>query len=237
MDELVKRLRSLKVLLGTDSPEVRGWSSAVQQAAQKTVNDAIAALSAQPQQEPVARVKRNSGCGGREFIGESLEFRDLPVGTKLYTAPPSGVREGIALQELQNIVNAKRFDVDKFDDDTDFADWAQSRARHAITRAAEQVNAGGQESGKPVKAADNPATGGIRSPAPSAPLTAQPAAEPVAWMHYHKGGGYCPLLYDWANPRLGDTVRPMYFRDDKPAYACTHPGDAAPVADRKEGVR
>ncbi len=51
------------------------------------------ALSAQPQGEPVARVKRNSGCGGREFIGESLEFRDLPVGTKLYTAPPSGVRE------------------------------------------------------------------------------------------------------------------------------------------------
>lgn len=43
--------------------------------------------------EPVARVKRNSGCSGREFIGESLEFRDLPVGTKLYTAPPSGVRE------------------------------------------------------------------------------------------------------------------------------------------------
>jgi len=104
----------------------------------------LAALAAQQSQEPVAKVKRNSGVNGREFVGETLEFRDLPVGTRLYTAPASGVQERIALQELRNIVNAKRFDVEVFDDDTAFADWAQSRARHAITRAADQVNAEGQ---------------------------------------------------------------------------------------------
>lgn len=38
-------LRSLKVLLGTDSPEVRGWAPAVQQSAQRVINAAIVALS------------------------------------------------------------------------------------------------------------------------------------------------------------------------------------------------
>lgn len=33
--------------------------------------------------------------------------------------------------ELRNIAKAKRFDRQHFDDDTAFADWAQSRARHA----------------------------------------------------------------------------------------------------------
>jgi len=41
---LLARLQSLKVLLGTDSPEVRGWAPVVQQGAQATVNAAIAAL-------------------------------------------------------------------------------------------------------------------------------------------------------------------------------------------------
>ena len=35
-------------------------------------------------------------------------------------------------QELQNIAEAKRFDREHFDDDTSFADWAQSRARRAL---------------------------------------------------------------------------------------------------------
>jgi len=39
-----------------------------------------------------------------------------------------------ALVELGYIANAKRFDREKFDDDTSFADWAQSRARAAITK-------------------------------------------------------------------------------------------------------
>ena len=37
-----------------------------------------------------------------------------------------------ARQELRNISEAKRFDRDRFDDDTAFADWAQSRARYAL---------------------------------------------------------------------------------------------------------
>jgi Lar family restriction alleviation protein len=44
--EALRGLRSLKVLLGTDSPEVRGWAPAVQQAAQRAVNAAIRALAA-----------------------------------------------------------------------------------------------------------------------------------------------------------------------------------------------
>lgn len=43
--------------------------------------------------------------------------------------------------ELANIANAKRFDRKTFDDDTAFADWAQSRARAAID-AARKENAG-----------------------------------------------------------------------------------------------
>ena len=41
---LLARLQSLKVLLGTDSPEVRGWAPVVQQGAQATVNAAIAEI-------------------------------------------------------------------------------------------------------------------------------------------------------------------------------------------------
>jgi hypothetical protein len=35
--------------------------------------------------------------------------------------------------ELSNIANAKRFDREYFDDDTSFADWAQSRARFTLS--------------------------------------------------------------------------------------------------------
>ena len=42
-------------------------------------------------------------------------------------------READALRaELMNLANAKRFDRDTFQDDTEFADWAQSRARFAL---------------------------------------------------------------------------------------------------------
>jgi len=56
--EALRGLRNLKVLLGTDAPEVRGWAPAVQQAAQKAINTAIRVLAArgvppspEPQQE------------------------------------------------------------------------------------------------------------------------------------------------------------------------------------------
>lgn len=48
------------------------------------------------------------------------------------------LRDDVALfvmdlqQELRNIADAKRFDRERFDDDTSFADWAQSRARHVL---------------------------------------------------------------------------------------------------------
>lgn len=41
-----------------------------------------------------------------------------------------------AVQELRNIVEAKRFDRERFDDDTAFADWAQSRGRHTLAAMA-----------------------------------------------------------------------------------------------------
>lgn len=34
--------------------------------------------------------------------------------------------------ELMNIANAKRFDRERFENDTAFTDWAQSRARFAL---------------------------------------------------------------------------------------------------------
>jgi hypothetical protein len=34
--------------------------------------------------------------------------------------------------ELRNIANAQRFNREYFDDDTAFAEWAQSRARHVL---------------------------------------------------------------------------------------------------------
>lgn len=39
--KLLAGLQSLKVLLGADSPEVRGWAPVVQQAAQRLLNAAI----------------------------------------------------------------------------------------------------------------------------------------------------------------------------------------------------
>jgi ribosomal protein L44E len=44
----------------------------------------------------------------------------------------SGARE--AARELSNIANAERFNRERFRDDTEFADWAQSRCRHTLSR-------------------------------------------------------------------------------------------------------
>jgi hypothetical protein len=43
--QLVDRLKSLRVVLGIDSPETRGWAPAVQREARRVVDDAVAALS------------------------------------------------------------------------------------------------------------------------------------------------------------------------------------------------
>ena len=47
-------------------------------------------------------------------------------------------REDAALKELGNIANAQRFDRERFDDDSAFADWAQSRARFILDSAREK---------------------------------------------------------------------------------------------------
>jgi hypothetical protein len=43
---LVTRLKSLRVVLGIDSPETRGWAPVVQQEARRVIDDTIAALAA-----------------------------------------------------------------------------------------------------------------------------------------------------------------------------------------------
>jgi len=42
---LVSRLKSLRVVLGIDSPETRGWAPAVQREARRVIDDIIAALA------------------------------------------------------------------------------------------------------------------------------------------------------------------------------------------------
>lgn len=153
-EELIKLLRECKELSDADAmdAEENGQSSEHDyfNSLSGRLSDAISALAAQQEPtEPVAmegywwcpNCKAEIGAYHvtyqeyHEDCGHKVEWITPD------TAPASGVQERIALQELRNIVNAKRFDVEVFDDDTAFADWAQSRARHAITRAADQVNA------------------------------------------------------------------------------------------------
>lgn len=62
-DDVIRRLRSLRVVLGIDSPETRGWAPAARQEARRTIDAAIAALSG-GSPEPV------SGSEGEEEGGE-----------------------------------------------------------------------------------------------------------------------------------------------------------------------
>lgn len=48
------------------------------------------------------------------------------------TASGTSVDEWGAIAELMNIAYAKRFDRHHFRDDTDYADWVQSRAQFAL---------------------------------------------------------------------------------------------------------
>lgn len=40
--------------------------------------------------------------------------------------------QDVAVSELWNIVNARRFDRDAFQDDMEFADWVRARCRHTL---------------------------------------------------------------------------------------------------------
>lgn len=48
---------------------------------------------------------------------------------------PSASEPSLAVQELRNLVDSKRFDRQMFRDDTEWADWAQSRCRHTLNKA------------------------------------------------------------------------------------------------------
>ena len=55
-------------------------------------------------------------------------------GTKYVNPALIASEKGLAEQELRNIANAKRFDKERFSDDSAFADWAQSRCRGTLER-------------------------------------------------------------------------------------------------------
>ena len=96
--------------------------------------------------EPVAVVRR-SMTGGNAGLSRHVEITAdfiLNDGELLYTHPPAQ-RDGAAVAELKNIVNAKRFDVDVFEGDTQFADWAQSRARFTISAIDAAIASGAGE--------------------------------------------------------------------------------------------
>ena len=76
-----------------------------------------------------------------ELIGSwKVEYRPL------YTQPAASdaVVDDPCRRELENIANARRFDRGAFRDDTEFADWAQNRARHAAALAPGQENDNGK---------------------------------------------------------------------------------------------
>jgi hypothetical protein len=45
------------------------------------------------------------------------------------------------VKELENIVGAERFNRKHFDNDTDFADWVLSRARHTLSQPRPEAGA------------------------------------------------------------------------------------------------
>ena len=59
----------------------------------------------------------------------ALNPDNQPLFDRFYAAPAA--ESGDAWRELWNIANAERFNRERFRDDTEFADWAQSRCRHA----------------------------------------------------------------------------------------------------------
>ena len=135
------------------------------------IDSTLSALTAQQEPtEPVAKYggRRKSPDGTNEcwaFLLCKPEF-DPPEGTKLYTAPTSGVRAGmLRAAEICKELEGKL---------SQGAGYAIRTAREAITHAADQVNAEGQESDKSVKAIRATVAGDTRSPATSAPPSDQP---------------------------------------------------------------
>jgi hypothetical protein len=106
------------------------------------VADRAANMSADGDAVPVAEIVRRelptpTGEPHRLVAAFLLEAgNELPAGTQLFAATPASGTSADAQAELQNFVEAKRFDRDTFLTDTEFADWMLSRARHTLARLA-----------------------------------------------------------------------------------------------------
>lgn len=72
MKDLIERLKSLRVLLGIDSPETRGWAPAVQQEARRTIDavaDELERLTLRAEREEAELAK----CGRENCMGYKTE--------------------------------------------------------------------------------------------------------------------------------------------------------------------
>lgn len=75
--------------------------------------------------------------GGEQVSSTFSPLKICDDDVPLFTSQPAQAEKDqrvieAAVQELRNIADAKRFDKKCFDDDTTFADWAQSRARFTL---------------------------------------------------------------------------------------------------------
>jgi ABC-type Na+ efflux pump permease subunit len=97
-----------------------GWQNAAL-LAQRREESVRAQLEAA--REEVAEVRRVANAA-KELVVINREERDA-----------AQARVRVLEEELTNIAQARRFDRMYFDDDTAFADWAQSRARWTLGKA------------------------------------------------------------------------------------------------------
>jgi hypothetical protein len=76
-DNLIRRLESLRVVLGIDSPETRGWAPAVQQQARRTISDAIERLRAMSEPTEYCWLVELFDIGGNSRGDYHTGFTDL----------------------------------------------------------------------------------------------------------------------------------------------------------------
>ena len=126
---------------------------------------AIAALTAQPQQEPDGWWLKDEGIAfpANEFSPVAAENPERWIA--IYTAPQPGVRERMLLKALKRINDVALSHPYA-------GNTCGEIARQAITRAAEQINAEGQER--------TPSVGDGQKGAPSAPILPPAPSAPHA---------------------------------------------------------
>lgn len=138
-DELVQRCTDYLTGGGLFNPEL-----ANHQAVSELVRDCRDKLSELQAQKPVAWIETGSVYAGEYqdadvFLDEEQIDRQINdhlngdlKRVPLYAEPVPAV--DLAGQELENFVCAGRFDRSIFADDTAFADWIISRARHTLDK-------------------------------------------------------------------------------------------------------